>query len=194
MGLQAMCAAIGLPIDLTFVKDSNKEKMELIKKKLKVADRLVWIDYGLSCDKESIKTFVMKYDGFNCIVLPSVKEGVDWDMFRKKVSANNTEPIGQMGLTFDTTVGKCINKEEDFYTVTSTTPGIWAIDAKATLKKIKDKKSNGLTLPPTVDGFFELCLRKGVKVVAATRAQTFGHFTHECVGNLMNMAGLKVSK
>lgn len=197
LGIQGMCAQVGLPIDLTFVKDANKDKMEIMKKKMKSADRLVWVEYGVSCDREHLKNFIQKFEGFDALVMPVVKEGIDWDMFKKKVKVGSTEPSHQKGLTFDTEVSnKVLNKEEDFYGVTSTDPSLWSMDPKNVLKKLKDKKSNGpgLVLPPTMTDFFKLCIKKNVKVCASVGARTFNHFTHECVGNIMNMTGLKVSK
>lgn len=197
LGIQGMCAHVGLPVDLTFVKDANRDKMEIMKKKMKSADRLVWVEYGVSCDREHLKNFIQKFEGFDALVMPVVKEGIDWDMFKKKVKAGSTEPSYQKGLTFDTEVSnKVLNKEEDFYGVTSTDPSLWSMDPKSVLKKLKDKKSNGtgLVLPPTMADFFKLCIKKNVKIGASVGAKTFNHFTHECVGNIMNMTGLKVSK
>lgn len=194
LGVQALCAHVKLPIDLSFVMDNNKDKLEILKKKLKNADRVLWMEYGVSCDRESIHHFVTKYEGFQSLVFPVVKEGINWEMFKEKVKADSKEPTHQKGLEFDTKVSKCFDKEKDFYTVESTNPSLWAMDVKTVLKKIKDKKGQSLTLPPTMNGFFELCLKKGVKIQAATAAKTFNHFTHECVGNIMNMAGLKVTK
>ena len=194
LGIQTLCSHVKLPIDLNFVRDANKDKMETLKRKLKDADRVLWIEYGVSCDRDSVQNFIKNFDGFSSIVFPVVKEGVDWDMFKRKLQEGSEEPSEQKGLTFDTDVTP--KKVGDYYPVTKTEPSLWAMDTKNVLKKIKDKKSSGkgLVLPPTIDGFFEMCLKKNVKIVADANAKTFNHFTHECVGNLMNISGLKVTK
>jgi len=192
LGLQAVCHQGQLQMELEFVNDSNKEKMVVLKNKLKTGDRLFWIEYGVACDRETIHHAVLKYNNFDCLVFPSVVEGVDWEMFKKKVKEGSTEPVEQMGLTFDTDINTIpLNKEPPFYSVVKTNPTMWAMDTKAVTRKLKDNKN--LILPPTIDDFFTKCLTRKVKIGASVTSRTFNHFTHECIGNIMNMAGLKVT-
>ena len=127
------------------------------------------------------------------MVFPAAKEGVDWEMFKKKVKEGSTEPAYQMGLTFDTDINTTtISKEPLFMGVRATNPTMWAMDTKPVTRKLKDK--NNLVLPPTIGEFFSKCLTRKVRIGASVSSTTFNHFTHECIGNIMNMAGLKVTK
>jgi hypothetical protein len=193
LAIQAWCKRGQLQIELEFVNDANKDKMVLLKKKLKTGERLFWIDYGVSCDRDTIHHAIIKYDKFDCLVFPAAKEGVDWEMFRKKVKEGSTEPAYQMGLTFDTDINTTtVNKDPLFMGVRETDPTMWAMDTKSVVRKLKDK--NNLVLPPTMGDFFSKCLTRKVKIAASVSSKTFNHFTHECIGNIMNQAGLKVFK
>ena len=193
LALQNMCAQLQIPIDISFVNDNNKSKMELIKKKLKSADRLGWFEYGSSCNKEELQNMIWKYEKYDGIVFPSVEENIKWDQFKTKVKAGSKEPLRQMAMNFDTTVTKkIVNTEKELWQVDTTDPHIWSIDCKHILKKLKPKKGL-LSIPPTTTEFFKMCKKANVNLVAAVKAETYRHFTHECVGNILNIAGLKVS-
>lgn len=193
LALQALCRHFKLQIGLNFINDANKDKMELLKKLLKTGDRLVWLDYGVSVQREAMEIMLTQYQNYDGVVFPVANEGIDWNSFKSKTLADSQEPAHQRGLTFDTTV-KSVSFDEkyDLYPVIKTDPHIWCIDTKSVTKRLKDKK-NGLVLPPTLTKFFENCMTKNVRLMAATGMETFSHFTHECIGNLMNMPGLKVN-
>tara|TARA_R110002074_G_scaffold305340_2_gene476562 strand:+ start:2880 stop:3527 length:648 start_codon:yes stop_codon:yes gene_type:complete len=193
LALQNMCAQLSIPIDISFVNDANKSKMELIKKKLKTGDRLGWFEYGTNCSKVELQNMIWKYDKYDGIVFPVVNEGINWDQFCTSVKAESKEPIRQMALDFDTSVTtKVVDSEKDLWQVDTTDPHIWSIDCKHVLKKIKPKKG-ALVIPSNTSDFFKLCKKSNVNLVAAVASETFSHFTHECVGNIMNMSGLKVT-
>jgi hypothetical protein len=102
-----------------------------------------------------------------------VKEGID-------------EPVTQMGLHFDTDVGKKVGK--DIYQVTNTNARAWMMNVKnvsKTLQKDKDQK-----VSPKM---FEKFLRQGVRVCAFTASKLTMTYTHECVSNILNAAGVKVN-
>ena len=193
LAMEGMCSHIGLQLDLTFTPDDSNSKMELIKKKMKVADRLLWIEYGVSVDKETLVNSIVKYEGFEGLVFPAIKEGVDWGMFKTKCTEKSTEPAHQMGLVFDTAVSdKILDKEREFYEVMSTEPACWVLDCKRVMKKLNDKKKN-FVFPGTTSEFFKKCLNRKVRFAASVNSHTFSHFTHECVGNIMSIPGLVVS-
>ena len=195
LGLQNLCWHVKLKIGLNFVDDKNIEKMALLKNLLKTGDRVVWFEYGVSMDVKQLQTLITEFTQYDGLVVPVAVEGIDWEMFRKKTLEGSVEPSYQRGLTFDTKVqSKPFNEEQDLYPVVSTDPSIWALDTHACIKKLKDKKSNGLVLPPNLTKFFDQLLAKKMRLMAAAGVQTFSHFTHECVGNLMNIPGLRVTK
>jgi len=122
------------------------------------------------------------------MVFPGVKEGVDWDLFRDKINENSTEPIEQMGLHFDTDVGKKIS--EDIYSVVSTDARVWFTNCKSVIKSIKDKKTGNWSIHPKI---LEKFKEKGVKLYAFTASKLTMTYTHECVSNILNAAGVKTS-
>ena len=193
LALEAVCNHVGLQLDITFTPDDSKSKMELLQKKMKQSDRLLWIEYGVSVDKDTIANSLIKYEGFDALVFPVVKEGIDWDMFKTKSMTECNEPSYQSGLTFDTDVSKkIINKERDLYEVTHTDPFCWVLDCKRVMKKLNDKKKKFI-YPSTISEFFSRCIQRNVKIAASVNSHTFNHFTHECVGNIMSIPGLTVT-
>jgi len=191
LGIEALCQQVGLQLDITFINDDPNAKMDLLKKKLKNADRIFWVEYGVSVNKESLVNSVIKYDNHDGLVFPVVNEGIDWNMFKQKCINNSNEPSGQMGLTFDTDVSnKIINKDRNLYEVTKTNPYCWVLDCKRVMKKLKTKN---FVLPGTIAEFFKKCIDKNVKLAASVDSITYNHFTHECVGNIMNIPGIKVT-
>ncbi len=195
LGIESLCAQVGLPIEITFVNEDTHNKIETLKKVAKTSDRIMWFDYGISIDRGSIPEIVRKFEGIDCLVFPCVREGIDWEMFTNKCKQGSSEPTNQMALTFDVDVSnRVLNKESEFYEVTKAhKPACWCMDSKRVLKKLKDKKRD-FTFPKDIQTFFDKCVYGKIVVAAAVKSRTFNHFTHECVGNIMNMSGLKVTK
>jgi hypothetical protein len=169
--------------EMIFVDDNAYARQEALLKKIKHCDRVVWFDYSVHIDNESlVKLFGKFVNGYQCLVLPSVIDKVDWDSFKKKITSGSKEPIYQMALEFDTEVDRCIG--DNLYTVTKTNPKCWAIDTKPVLKLLKGE---GLKISPK---FFETFLEKGVKIYAATDAHITLTYSHECLGNILQSAGV----
>jgi hypothetical protein len=125
-------------------------------------------------------------------VCPSVKEGIDWDAFRKKTLAGTKEPAAQRGLTFDTEVGKKL--ADGLYEVTSTSARVWAMDSKPIDKKLRGEKIQ-VKLPTEDAGeMFDTLRRQGIKIGAATQARVVCHYVHECVGNILETQGVQLTK
>ena len=120
------------------------------------------------------------------VVFPSVVEGVDWDMFRKKTEAGSTEPVHQRALNFDTEVGKKI-AGTDLYDVDMTSARVWVMDSKPI-----DKKLRGQTFD-SYDSLFSKIKTAGIRVAAYTEAIVVRHFTHECLGNILEMPGVMMN-
>ena len=192
--LESACSQLGIQMDVTFVNDDMQTKMDILKKKIKVVDRIMWIEYGVCIDKDTIKNMIIKYNNNHALVFPTLKEGVDWDMFRQKCKDGSSEPAHQLGMNFDVDISnKIIDKENNFYEVLSCTPHCWTIDCKPIMKKLKDKNKKDFVFPSTIDDFFKKCISKGVRVGASVDSRTYNHFTHECIGNIMNIPNIVVS-
>ena len=193
MRLNITCMENSIHQDISFVKDDPFEKRDLILKKLKTgdSDKILFIEYSIQVDEKSISKIFQNSEGkYNCLVFPCVKEGINWEQFKKNVKENTNEPIEQCGLEFDTTVGLKIT--DDIYKVTQTNPKCWVLDVKNTIKSLKSGKKNGeqLTLPVKTDEMFEKFKQKQVKIAAFVDANIQCVFSHECLGNIMNAAGV----
>lgn len=143
-----------------------------LKKYLKHADRLIFLDYGASFDRESLNPLCSEFPkGYNVLVFPAVKSSIDWSAFKKKTVEGSSEPAEQRGLEFDTEVHRKIS--DFYYEVKETKPRIWA----ANPKKLKDHP-----------------LDPNVKKCAWVDAKCTMHYTHECIANILETSGIQVKK
>tara|TARA_R110002072_G_scaffold157128_7_gene307647 strand:+ start:466 stop:1074 length:609 start_codon:yes stop_codon:yes gene_type:complete len=177
-------------IAINYVNDDPFDKNDSIKKCLKTTSRIVNIDYGIGVDNNTIvKFFQPTPTGFNGVVFPTVTEGIDWSMFSEKVKKGSDEPISQAGLNFDTEVSKKI--DDDFYMVKSTVPAVWMIDTKSFLKNMRVKKGEGVHLPVKKTELFKKIEENGIKLCAYVKSKISVTYTHECLGNILNAAGVQ---
>lgn len=193
LALNRACAEKQLSLEIVFVNDNAFERKEMMLKKAKHCDRMIWVNYSVHIDSASAEKLLDKFvQGYHCLVLPCVTPGIDWDMFKSKVRSGSKEPLNQMGLNFDTEVGKSIG--ENLHIVTSTTPQAWAIDTKPVLKALKGNKGEGISVSANVTEMFKTFIEKGVKVYAFTAANLIITYPHECIGNLLSAAGVETSQ
>jgi len=183
--LNIKCVQNGFHNEISYVDDNPFNKAELIQKAMKNTDRVFFIDFGVSMDEESIDQVLGNHDNIGCLVFPGVKEGVDWGLFKHKVTEDSTEPVHQMGLNFDTEVSRKISN--NIYAVSSTEAKAWVLFPKQVIKSIKDKKGDWKIFPKMFEKFKE----QGVKIHAFTAAKLTITYTHECISNILNAAGVK---
>lgn len=174
--------------EITYVNDDPYEKAEIIQKCMKLYERIIFIDFGVGIDETSLEQCFKQYDGIGCLVFPGVREGIDWELFKQKVKNESTEPTSQMGLNFDTNIDNKIS--ENIYHVISTDAKAWIMYTKNTIKSIKDKKTGNWKISPKMFEKFKEC---GVRIYAFTAAKLTMTYTHECLGNILNAAGVKVN-
>ena len=185
--LNMLCIKKNIKNEIVYVNDDPFDKIEIIQKYLKTHDRLFFIDFGIGVDQESVDKVVEVENTHGCLVFPGVKEGIDWELFKSKVSNGSNEPVSQMGLYFDTEIDKKIST--DIYSVINTQAKCWVMSSKYILKKIKDKKGK-ITI--TTNMFKDL-KENGVKIYAFTASKLIMTYTHECVSNILNAAGVKTN-
>lgn len=182
--LAVKCIQCGHQINIQFVNDASN-----LSKIMKNSERILWIDYGSSLDVDSFDKIFEKTE---ITVFPAVTEGIDWSMFTEKIKSGSTEPVSQMGLNFDTVVDRKIS--DGLYTVKSTNPSIWVMDCKSVIQKLRDAKGEGLKLPYTIEEFFQKCVDKKVKIQAYTKCNVLKHYSHECVGNILEAVGVSTKQ
>jgi hypothetical protein len=175
-----------VPIEYMFV-----EGLGALAKLVKSGERILWFDYGTNLDQESIPRVLdpMEKD-IRVVVFPAVVEGVDWDMFRKKTVAGSTEPIHQRALTFDTDVAKKV-VGTNLYDVVKTSARVWVMDSKPIDKKLKSIQKN--LSCDSYENMFAQLKSNNIRVVALPSATVIRHFTHKCLGNILEMPGVMMN-
>ena len=184
--LNIRCLQKKIDNQIAYVDDDPYKKSEMIEKYMKTHDRIFFIDFGIGIDDASLDQVMESHEGVGCLVFPGVKEGIDWEMFKKKIQNDSSEPVSQMGLHFDTVVGSAVSK--NIRKVESTSAKVWIMNTKnvtKTLHKSKDSK-----ISPKM---FEKFIRQNVRVYAFTAAKLTMIYTHECVSNILSAAGVKVN-
>jgi len=178
----------GTQNEIVYVTDDPYERSEVISKQLKRTDvdRIFFVDFGVHVDDGSLECIFKPHEGIGCVVFPAVREGIDWKMFKDNVLSKSSEPVAQMGLHFDTEVNNRVS--DDMYTVKSTEPKCWLMMSKHVRKRMSGNKVH-----PNPKSLFERLKDDGVKIQAFVDAQLTITYTHECVSNIMNAAGVKAT-
>ncbi|QIG59974.1 hypothetical protein [Dishui Lake phycodnavirus 4] len=174
-----------------FVNDDPFQKAEMIEGCMKDYDRIVFIDFGIQMDDESIQHIFNDMEGSGVLVYPGVTEGIDWDMFKDKVRNDSSEPIAQMGLYFDTDVYKEISN--DIYSVKTTRARCWVMNTKNVAKAIKDKKTGKYKIYAKMETMFDKFKQDGVKINAFVGAKLTATYNHECIANILHTAGVQAT-
>ena len=183
--LNIQCIQRNIKNEIIYVNDDPFEKVDTIQKCLPSCDRIFFIDFGINVDEDSIAQIFENHEGLGVLVFPGVKEGIDWDLFKRKINEGSSEPVHQMGMNFDTEVDRKISK--DIYTVTNTEAKSWVMFSKNVIKNTKDKKGKwGLHVK-----MFEKLKEQKVKIYAFTAAKLNLTYPHECISNILNAAGVK---
>lgn len=189
--LNIRCIQKGYSNKLIFVNDDPFEKSDMISNCIKSFDRIFFIDFGVGIDPGSLDKVVEDYTGLDVLIFPGVKEGIDWEMFKEKVQSKSTEPTHQMGLNFDTDVGHKIS--ESMYKVNESSARAWMMICKNVYKCIKDKRTGNHKIYPKSNVMFEKLKESGARIIAFTGARLTFTYTHECISNILNSAGVKAT-
>jgi hypothetical protein len=163
------------------------EGLSELPKLMKNTDRILWFDYGTNLDHESLGRALGPFDkDIRVVVFPSVKEGVDWEMFKQKVGS--AEPIHQRALNFDTEVNRKKIVGTDLHDVISTSASVWLMDCKAVVKKLKSTQKN--LSCESYEAMFQQLKSLNLRIAALPSATVVRHYTYECLGNILQMPGL----
>lgn len=161
------------------------QDMAGLKRYLKNNERVIFFDYGSNINAECIPTMCSPLPkGYQVMVFPAVKEGVNWALFKKKTLEGSKEPTEQRGLTFDTKVDKQLG--EFLWSVEKTEPQVWCLDVKPVDKILKG------TVIPMDSTMFNVMKLSGVKICACTAARCTQTFIHKCVANILETSGITV--
>jgi hypothetical protein len=183
MNLNMLCMSKNINLEINFVTDRTG-----IQKYIKSSERLVWLDYGVSIDLETLKRFMDEFpEGYKVLVAPCVTDEIDWDLFKKKTLEGSDEPVHQRGLRFDTVTTPASKKINDNtladFVSSSTDCRVFAIDCKAVQKKLRDAD--------TPFKSFEHLKKIGVKIGVLRSCTVLCHYVYESIGNILESSGVR---
>jgi hypothetical protein len=184
--LNIKCLQKKIDNQIAYVDDDPYKKAEMVEKYMKTHDRIFFVDFGIGLDDASLDQVMENHEGVGCLVFPGVEEGIDWGMFKEKIKNDIDEPVSQMGLNFDTVVGSAVSK--NIRKVDSTSAKVWMMNTKNVTKTIQKSKDSKIS-----PKMFEKFLKQNVRVYAFTAAKLTITYTHECVSNILNAAGVKLN-
>lgn len=171
MTLNMICMIRGIHLAIHFVNDNSS-----LQKTLKGCDKLIWVDYGVSVNQTTLENLISS-DG--TVVVPCVKDEVDWEQFRRKTLENSTESVNQRALKFDIEA----NSKNEYI---SGVPRIFCMDSKSVLKKLRDSDSKFTS--------FEHLKKLGLKISVLRSETVTCHYVYECIGNILESSGVRTSK
>lgn len=185
MTIQMHAQSRNVHVEVVFV-----EGLSELAKLVKTGERIVWFDYGTNLDHDSIpRLFNVMEKDIRAIVFPAVIEGIDWDMFKKKTIEGSKEPLHQRGLNFDTDVTKKIIGT-DLWDVEKTSAHVWVMDSNHVNKKLKSIQKN--LSCDSYEGLFQQLKANNLRVAALPSAVVVRCYTHECLGNILEMPGVSM--
>lgn len=186
MNIYMLCMLRGVHLEIHFVE--NKSTLPKI---IKSGERIFWMDYGTNLNQEILHKVLDPFEkGIQVLVFPAVMEGIDWAQFEKKTKEGSKEHAGQRGLKFDTEVGKKL--APGIYECVKTSARVWVMDAKPVDKKIRGGKEMVRLPLENNEEMFQTLSRLGVKIGVASEAIVVCHYIHECFGNILEAAGVKL--
>jgi hypothetical protein len=170
----------GIHLEIQFTDDRSK-----IVKSVNT-DRLVWLDYGVSIDVDTIKKLALEDfpDGYKVLIAPCVLDEIDWDLFKKKTITGSTEPANQRGLKFDTMISQPIKKNGTADFISSVSDGrVFAIECKSIQRKLRDANTHFKT--------FDQLKKLGVKIGVLCTSSVLCHYVYESIGNILESSGVR---
>jgi hypothetical protein len=187
MNIHMGCMVRQKHLDIHFVQDKTT-----LPKLIKNGERIIWIEYGTNLDAESINKALDDFPhGIQVLIFPSVKEGINWDRFVKRTKAGSKEPAHQRGLEFDTIVGRKFS--DGLYDCLKSSARIWAMDAKPVDKKLRGGKVPVVMPLTNNEAMFDCLKKEGIKIGVLSTATVICHYVHECLGNILEAAGVQVN-
>jgi hypothetical protein len=176
LNIAMFCKARNLQLELIISNDTPD-----IKKLLKLCDKLLYIDYGVSFQRDTVIRLLDTFpENIKVMIAPVVLPEINWESFKVKTRMCSEEPVEQRGLSFDTHVSM---NREILPGVSEYLKGggrVVSYDSKAVLKKMKSSVQLG--------DLKEV----GIKIGVLNSDTITCHYQYECIGNILETSGLKV--
>ena len=182
MNLNMLCMSKGIHLEIHFVNDRST-----LNKLVKSAstERLIWLDYGVSIDIDTIKKLAEEDfpDGYRILVAPCLTDEIDWELFKKKTLEGSFEPANQRGLKFDTVTGPVKKNGFADFISSSTDCRVFSMECKAIQKKLREVD--------TPFKSFEHLKKNGVKIGVLCSSSVLCHYVYESIGNILESSGVR---
>jgi len=155
---------------------------------------LVFFDHGTSFDLRPLLSTPWQ-KACSMLIIPSLKNVIDWDRFKDVCTKDMEEPIGQRALVFDTQVNEkkpIPGPGTQLYPVTNSDARVFLLDCKQVLRKLKDKKGNFIQVPLKSTEWTRFLKERGVQIAAAVDIPCTNTIAHKCVSGLGKSNGLRI--
>lgn len=178
MGISMVCMEHGFNLEVQFHTDKSSFHKAL---KSTSEEKMIWIDYGVAIDKETIQRLL--FSDYKVLVVPCPLEGIDWKKFRENPL---NEPVHQRGLHFDTTCMSATKSGVSEFVSSVSDGRIVCVHVKYLLKKFREANTQYKSLD-------HLKTKLDVKIGVLKSANVTCHYVHECFGNIIESSGVSVS-
>jgi len=184
----------GVPWEIVYSSADPEEKRNHLMNGLKKYSTILFMDHGASFDVNALSsTPWQKY--CSMLILPSIKSVLDWDRFKETCTLDNSEPLTQRALVFDTQINekKPIPCEgTTLYSVVNSDARVFLLECNSILKKLKDKRGNIIQVPLRTSEWVRFLKERGVQVAATVDVPCTNTIAHKCVSGLGKSNGIRV--
>jgi hypothetical protein len=194
IGLTTQLTRQGVEWEINYSSNDSEDKRTWLTHSMKKYDTLVFFDHGTSFD---LKPLLMTpwQKACSMLIIPSLKNTIDWERFKETCTLEIEEPLGQRALQFDTQVNEkkpIPGPGTQLYPVTNSDARVFLLDCKQVLRKLKDKKGNFIQVPLKSTEWVRFLKERGVQVAAAVDIPCTNTIAHKCVSGLGKSNGLRI--
>ena len=194
IGLTSQLTKQGVPWEVNYSSNDSEDKRAWVLQGLKKYDTLVFFDHGTSFDLRPLLSTPWQ-KACSMLIVPSLKNIIDWERFKDVCTKDIEEPLGQRALVFDTQVNEkkpIPGPGTQLYPVTNSDARVFLLDCKQVLRKLKDKKGNFIQVPLKSTEWVRFFKERGVQIAAAVDIPCTNTIAHKCVSGLGKSNGLRI--
>jgi hypothetical protein len=194
IGLTSQLTKQGVPWEVNYSSNDSEDKRAWVLQGLKKYDTLVFFDHGTSFDLRPLLSTPWQ-KACSMLIVPSLKNIIDWERFKDVCTKDIEEPLGQRALVFDTQVNEkkpIPGPGTQLYPVTNSDARVFLLDCKQVLRKLKDKKGNFIQVPLKSTEWVRFLKERGVQIAAAVDIPCTNTIAHKCVSGLGKSNGFRI--
>jgi hypothetical protein len=194
IGLTSQLTKQGVDWEVNYSSNDSEDKRAWVVQGLKKYDTLVFFDHGTSFDLRPLLSTPWQ-KACSMLIVPSIKNFIDWERFKEVCTKDIEEPLGQRALVFDTQVNEkkpIPGPGTQLYPVTNSDARVFLLDCKQVLRKLKDKKGNFIQVPLKSTEWVRFLKERGVQIAAAVDIPCTNTIAHKCVSGLGKSNGLRI--